>query len=99
MPRLPVRQNQHAWAKLADDARNLEAVVVGVLDAAVRNVEGRTPTDLEDARGFGGLARPVFDCASGAHLALREVEDGGAPTEGGHLQQCATAGLLDIVAV
>ena len=44
-----------------------------------------------------GLARAVFGGSACAHLSLREVEDSGAMSEGGHLEQRAAAGLLDVV--
>src|SRR5271166_4064170 len=99
MASLPVRKNQHARAQLANDARDLGAILEGVLDAAVRNVERTPPTDFEDARRLVRFARAIFDGAARAHFALREVEDGGAASALGHLQQRAAAGLLDVVAV
>src|SRR5271157_1390202 len=78
MARLPVRKNQHARAHFANDARDLGAILEGVLDAPVRNVERAPPTDFEDARRLVRFARAIFDRAARAHLALREVENGGA---------------------
>ena len=96
---LPVRKYEHARAQLADDARDLEPVGEGVFDTAIGNVERLPPTNFQDARSLVGLARAVFNGAARAHLALREVEDGGAVSALGHLEQRAAAGLLDVVAV
>ena len=71
MARLPVGKNQHTRTKLANDARDLQPIFVGVLDAAVGDVEGLAPSDFEDARGFVGFAGAIFDRAARAHLALR----------------------------
>src|ERR1019366_1266122 len=99
MTRLPIGKNKHARAQLTNDTRDLDPVAKGVLDAAVRNIERSPPTDFQDARRLVGLTRPVFNAAAGAHLALREVEDGSAVSALCHLEQRAAAGLLDVVAM
>src|SRR5208337_3959542 len=99
MSRLPIGKNQHARAQFANDARDLDAIFEGVLDAAVGNVERVPPTDFEDARRLLGLAGALLDGAARAHLALREVENGSAAPALSHLEQRAAAGLLDVVAV
>src|ERR1019366_4902039 len=99
MARLPIGKNKHARAQLTNDTGDLEPVAKGVLDPAIGNVESPPPTDFEDARRLVGLARPVFNASASAHLALREVKDGGAVSALSHLEQRAAAGLLDVVAM
>src|SRR5664279_135690 len=99
MTRLPVGKNQHARAQLTNDARDLDPIAKGVLDPAVGNIERSPPTDFQDARCLIGLTRPVVNAAAGAHLALREIEDGSAVSALRHLEQRAAAGLLDVVAM
>src|ERR1035441_5592045 len=99
MARLPIRKNQHAWAELTNDARDLDPIAKGVLDAAIRDVESPPPTDFQDARCLVGLTRPVVNAAARAHFALGEVKDGGAASALRHLEQRAAAGLLDVVAM
>ena len=82
---------------MANDTRDFQPVVVGVLDPAVGNIERLPPAGFENARRFVGFARAIFDGAARAHLALRQVEDGGAVSALGHLQQRAATGLLHII--
>src|ERR1017187_3145739 len=96
MARLPIRKNQHARAQLTNDARDLDPVAKGVLDATIRDVESPPPTDFQDARCLVGLTRPVVNAAARAHFALREVEDGGAASRSAILssvppQVCSTS--------
>src|ERR1039458_3126401 len=90
MPRLPIGKNQHARAQLTNDACDLNPIAKDVLDAAVGNVERSPPTDFQDARSLVGLARPVFNAAARAHLALREVEDSSAVPVLRHLDRKST---------
>src|ERR1017187_4321778 len=99
MTGLPIRKNQHAWAQLTNDTRDLDPVAKGVLDTPIRNIERSAPTDFEDTRCLVGLTRPVLNAAARAHLALREVEDGSAVSALRHLEQRAAASLLDVVAM
>ena len=99
MARLPIGQDQYARTKLANHARDLQLVLVGVLDASVGNVEGLPPSGFEDAGCIIGFACAIVDGAARAHLALRQVEDGGAISAFGHLQERAAASLLNVVAV
>ena len=55
--------------------------------------------DAQDACGVGGLAGAIRGGATGAGLALRKVEDAGAPAERLLDEQRAATGLLDVVAV
>src|ERR1035438_2938583 len=99
MTGLPIRKNQHAWAQLTNDTRDLDPVAKGVLDTPIRNIERSAPTDFQDARRLASLTCPVFNAAARAHLAPREVEDGSAVSALRHLEQRAAAGLLDVVAM
>src|ERR1017187_8675706 len=99
MAPVPIRKNQHARAQLTNDARDLDPVAKGVLDATIRDVESPPPTDFQDARCLVCLPRPVVNAAARAHFALREVKDGGAASALGHLEQRTAAGLLNVVAM
>jgi hypothetical protein len=99
MAAFPVGKNQHARTLLAEDADDLQPVLPGVFDAAVRYVECLPPCDFQNSRRLGRLARAIFGRAAGAHFALREVENAGAVAALGHLEQRAAAGLLYIIAM
>src|ERR1019366_7690148 len=99
MAALPVRQDDHARALLANDAGNLNAVGVVVLNPAIRDVERFAPRHLQNARCVGRFAGARFGRAARSKLALREVKDAGACALRRHLQQRAAAGLLYIVAM
>ena len=86
MAALPVGQNHHARALLANDARNLDAVGVGVFDPAIGDVERFAPRDLQNARRVGGFAGAAFGGTTRAQFALREIEDAGARALARHLQ-------------
>ena len=96
---LPVGQDDDAGAQAAKGGGELEAVLVGVLDVAVGEVEGFAVSDAEDAGGFGGFGGALGCGAAGAGFALGEVEDAGAPAERLLDEQRAAAGLLHVVAV
>ena len=96
---LPVGKDDDARTQAAKNGGDLEAVLAGVLDVAVGEIERLAMADAEDARGLGGLAGAIFGGAAGAGLALREVEDAGAPAERLLDEQRAAAGLLDVVAM
>src|SRR5208283_3846774 len=51
----------------------------------------------EDASRFVSFARTIFHGATCAHLSLGQIEDGGASTALGHLEQSGAAGLLHVV--
>ena len=99
MAGLPVRQNQDSRPQLANDARDFQPVVVGVLDPAVRNIQRLPPAGFEDASRLVRFARAIFDRTARAHLALSEIENRSAVAALGHLQQRAAAGLLHVVAM
>ena len=99
MASLPVGKNQHARPLLAEDADNLQAILPGIFDASVGNIEGVTPGDFQDARRIGGLASAVFGGAARSHFTLREVEDAGAVSSLGHFEQSSAAGLFYVVAM
>src|SRR5208337_4427090 len=99
MAALPVGKNDYARALLANDAGDLDAVGVGVLDAAIGNVEGFAPCDLQNTRCFGGFGGAALGGAARSQFALREVENAGARALTRHLQQRAATGLLHVVAM
>src|SRR3974390_194722 len=68
---LPVGQDHRAWALLANHARDLDAVGVGVLDPAVGNVERLPPRDLQDACCVSRLSGSAFGGAPRGPFALR----------------------------
>jgi len=96
---LPVRKNDDAGTKAAEDCGELEAIGEGVLDVAIGKIEGFAVSDVEDARGCIRFSFAVGGGASCAGLALGEIEDAGAPATGMHGEKCATASLFDVVAV
>src|SRR5271165_1283593 len=97
MPSLPIGKNHHSRALLANHTRNLQAVLPCVLYAAVGDVERLPPGNSQNLRGLDCFPRPVFGGAAGSHLALRQVENAGAMTAFGHLEQSSTAGLFNII--
>ncbi len=99
MPSLPVRQNHHTWASLADHARDFEAVLPGIFDAAVGKIERPAPGDAENFCCVCRFARAIFGGAARSHFSLRQVEDAGALPALRHFHQSAAAGLFYIVAV
>src|SRR6266481_971740 len=99
MAALPVGKYQHPRTLLAKHADDLQAVLPGIFDAAVGNIEGVTPGNFQDARRLRRFARAVFGGAARPHFSLREVEDAGAVSALGHLEQSSGAGLFYIVAV
>ena len=99
MPPLPVGQNDHPRPRLPNHGGDLQPVLVGVLDAAVRNVERAPPTHAQNLGRVIGFARAIFRRAPRPHLALRQVEDARALAALRGLQQRAAAGLLYVVAV
>ncbi len=99
MASLPVGKNHHAGPLLAQHARYLQAVLPGVFNPAIGDVQRTTPCDVQDACRFGGLTCAVIGCAAGAHLSARKIENPSAMPQLRHLQQRAAAGLLGIVAV
>jgi hypothetical protein len=96
---LPVGQDDDAGAQAAENSCDLETVLVGVLDVAVRQVEGFAVGDVEDAGSGSSFGGTVCGSAAGAGFALREVENAGAPAASMHGKQSASAGLLDVIAV
>src|SRR5512133_2522049 len=99
MAALPVGENHDAWFQGADHAGDFQAIVPGVLDTAVRDVESVTHTYFQDAGGFGSFAGAIVSGAARSHLAASEVENGGALAAFGGFEQRAAAGLLNVVAV
>src|SRR5260370_28589455 len=99
MAALPVGKNQHTRTLFAKHAGDLQAILPGVFDATVGNIEGVTPGHFQDARRLRGFSRPVFGGAARSHFTLGEVEDAGAVSALGHLGGSSGAGLFYVVAV
>src|ERR1700674_1801250 len=99
MAALPVGKNQHPRTLLSKDADYLQTILPVVFDAAVGNIERVTPGNFQDARRFRRFARAVFGGAACPHFTLREVEDAGAVSALGHLEESAGAGLFYVIAV
>jgi len=57
------------------------------------------PGNFQDARRLGRFAGAVFGGAARAHFTLREIENAGAVSALGHLEQSSAAGLFHVVAV
>ena len=89
----------NAGAQAAKDGGYFEAVFQGVLDVAVREVEGFAVGYVEEAGCGVGFGFAVGGGAAGAGFALGEIKDAGAPASGVHGEESASAGLLDVVAV
>ncbi len=96
---LPVRENHDARTQAAKHSRDLEPVLIGVLNVAVGQIKRLAVGDVEDASCGSGLGCAVGGGAASAGFALSEVEDTGAPATGVHGEQRAAASLLDIVAM
>src|SRR5271167_592479 len=99
MPAFPVGKNQHAWALIAKHLRDLQPIVPGVLDPAIGNIERLTPRHFQYPSGVGCFPGAVFHSAARSHLTLRQVEDAGAVSSFGHLEQSSSTGLFNVVAM
>src|ERR1039458_8813789 len=99
MASLPVGKNQHPRPLLAKYTDDLQTILPGIFDAAVGNIERVAPGNFQDARCLCRFARAIFNVATRPHLTLREVEDAGAVSARGHLEQSTGAGLFYIIAV
>src|SRR5439155_4354257 len=96
---LPVRKDNDARTQPAKHRSYLQAVLISVLDIAIRKVEGFAVGDIEDACSSRGLCGTMGSGAPGAGFALSKVEDAGAPAVGVHGEERASAGLFHVVAV
>ena len=99
MTSLPVGQNYHSRPLLADYARDFQPILKRVLNTSVGNVKRLPPRHAEYLRSFFSLSRAVFRGAARSHFSLGQIEYASPASALGHLQQCAAAGLFDIVAV
>jgi hypothetical protein len=99
MAGLPIGKDDDAGAEEAQDARDFDSILEGVLDGAIGEFEGLAPSDAEKFCGFGGFGGAFVRCAAGTGLALGEIEDGGAQTARCHAQKGSATGLFDVVAV
>lgn len=96
---LPVGKDDDAGAQAAEHGGDLEAILEGVLDVAVGQIERFAVGDAEDAGSLVGLGFALGRRAAGAALAAGEVKDAGAGAESLLDEQGATAGLLNVVTV
>ena len=99
MAGLPVGKNHHARAQMTQHADDLQAVVIGVLDAPVGHVQRLSPAHTEYPPRFVGFARPVFGGTATAGFPAGQVEDGRTQAARRHAKQSSAAGLLHVVAV
>src|SRR5215471_15962693 len=95
----PIRQNDNTRSDLAQHADNLDSVLIAVFNAAIRNVERLSPAHSEDTRRICRLCCPVYRRPARTRLALRQVQNCGAPSESLHFEQSATARLFYVVTV
>jgi hypothetical protein len=99
MATLPVREDQYPRTLFANYARDLQAILPCIFDAAVGNIERVAPGNFQDASRLRRFASAIFSRAARPHLTLRQVEDAGAVSALGHLEQSSGAGLFYIIAV
>src|SRR4051794_37394510 len=99
MSALPIGKDHNARTSASDYACDLQAVDPGVLDAAIGNIKRLPPSRLEKPSCLAGLAFPIGGGAACAHFAASEVENAGAPTGLGCLQQGPATGLFNVVAM
>jgi hypothetical protein len=99
MAALPVRENHDARTKPAQHGGDLEAIFLGILHVAVRQIEGFAMGDAEDIRGGFRLGGSLFGGTPSASLAAREIEDARAPTQRLLDEKRPAAGLLDVIAM
>src|ERR1022692_1198817 len=96
---LPVRKNQNARALLAENIRDLEAILPRIFDATVRNIECFAPEHLQDTCCVGSFTGAVFHCAARSHFSAGQIEDAGFVSPLSHLEQGSAAGLFYVIAV
>ena len=99
MTALPVREDDDAGAEAAEDGGDLEAIVEGVLDVAVGEVEGFAVATLRMRAAALASASRSAAVPRVPDFALGEIEDAGAPAAGLHDEEGAAAGLFDVVAM
>ena len=97
MAPLPVGKNDYPRPSLPDYARNFQPVLPSILDATVGNIERLAPRNAQDLRSFCSLALAIFGSSARSHLAAGEVENAGAATKVGHLEQGSAAGLFHVI--
>src|SRR4051794_9314412 len=97
MASFPIGKDDDTRPLLADDTRDLQPVLPGVLDASVWNVERLPPAHFQNLCRSFGFARAVLRRAARPQLALSQVEDAGRVAQARHLQESAATGLLHVV--
>jgi hypothetical protein len=95
----PIGKNDDARTDAAQDGDNLKAILPGIFDAAIGDVEGFAPIHPQDARRFSGFDRTFVSGAARPPLSLGQVQNGGRDAKGAHAEQSAAAGLLHVVAM
>src|SRR3984957_667809 len=99
MPAFPVGKDHDSRSRLANHARDLQAVLPGVLNPPIRNVERAPPEDAKDLCCIVGFASAIFGGAARAEFALGQVKNPCALPALRRFEQCAAAGLFYVVAV
>jgi hypothetical protein len=96
---LPIRQDDDARTKAAENASDLQPVLPGVLDVAVCEVKSLAVRDAQNACSLCCFAGAIFSRAASSGLTLRQVKNAGAPAECLLNEQRSAAGLFNIVAM
>lgn len=96
---LPVWEDHDPRTQATQHSGHFQAILDGVLDAAVGQVERFSVRDTKDAGGCLGFRLPLGSGAAGAGFALRQIENAGLPAERLLDEQSSSAGLLYVVAV
>src|ERR1043166_495235 len=99
MPALPVRQDHHPRALLANRARNLEPIFPGIFDASIWDIERLPPAHLQNARRGFCFLLPLTLGSARPHFAAREIKNAGRVAQLRHLEESSAARLLNIIAV
>jgi hypothetical protein len=96
---LPVRKDDDARTKATENTHDSDAILKGVGECAVREIERLTPADSENTGGFVRLAGAIGCGAARAGFALGQIENCRAQTARSHAQEGSSAGLFHVVAM
>jgi hypothetical protein len=99
VPSLPVGEDHDPGTQASQHSGHFQAILDGVLDAAVGQVESFAVRNAEDAGSGLRFGLSLGSCAAGAGLALCQIENAGRPAERLLDEQSSSAGLLYVVAV
>jgi hypothetical protein len=97
--RLPVRKDDDTGTEAAENERDGDAILKGVGECTVVEVESLTPANSQDAGGFVSLTGAAGGCAARAGFALGQIENCRAQSARSHAQQGSSAGLFHVVAM